>query len=224
VPFSNNVKIAAGVNFFHQSGQPTLSITNYLGGQIREKAIGMRAVSCEVANFSTGQLPTATFNLEGLDFDRAVGTPLFAPVYDTSLPPVVLCSKVYKDASELVVNAVTLSINNTLAFLTSTASCSGKISSRITDLAVNFTINPYMEDDDTDLFDIFKNNTGFSLFGSSNNKTDTAGEKKEVVAFHLPNCRIPEITTGVEDGILTEAINGTAYKTNGNDTIFIAFI
>lgn len=222
--FSDNVGIAAGVNYFHQSGAPTLSVTNYLGGQIREKAIGMRAVSCEVANFSTGQLPTATFNLEGLDFAREVGTPLFTPAYDTSLPPVVLCSKVYKDAAELTVNAVTLSLTNTLGFLTSTASCSGKISSRITDFAVNFTINPYMEDDDTDIFDIFANNTAFSLFGSSNNKTDTAGEKKEVVAFYMPNCRIPEIATGVEDGILTDAINGQAYKTNGNDTIFIAFI
>lgn len=224
VPFSTNVKVAAAVNFYHQSGAPTLSVTNYLGGQIREKAIGMRAVSAEVANFSTGQLPTATFNLEGLDFDRAVGSPLFSPSYDSSLPPVVLCSKVYKDDTELVVNAVTLSIQNTLGFLTSTASCSGKISSRITDLAVNFTINPYMEDDDVDLFDLFKNNTGFSLFGSSNNKTDTMGEKKEVVAFYMPNCRIPEITTGIEDGILTDAINGQAYKTLGNDTIFVAFI
>lgn len=222
--FSDNVVIAAAVNYFHQSGAPTLSITNYLGGQIREKAIGMRAVSAEIANFSTGQLPTSTFNLEGLDFAREVGAPLFTPSYDTSLPPVVLCSKVYKDDAELTVNAVTLSLTNTLGFLTSTASCSGKISSRITDFAVNFTINPYMEDDDTEIFDLFANNTGFSLFGSSNNKTDTVGEKKEVVAFYMPNCRIPEITTGNEDGILTEAINGQAYKTNGNDTVFIAFI
>jgi hypothetical protein len=224
VAFSDNVKIGAAVNYFHQSGAPTLSLTNYLGGKIREKAIGMRAVSAEIANFSTGQLPTATFNLEGLDFDREVGEPLFAPVYDTSLPPVVLCSKVYKDGTEITVNAVTLSLTNTLGFLTSTASCSGKIRSRITDFAVNFTINPYMEDDDTDLFDIFKDNTGFSLFGSSNNKTDTAGEKAEVVAFYMPNCRIPEITSGVEDGILTDAINGQAYKTSGNDTVFIAFL
>ena len=222
--FSANVVIAAAVNFFHQTGAPTLSVTNYLGGKIREKAIGMRAVSSEIANFSTGQLPTATFNLEGLDFAREVGQPLFTPSYDTSLPPVVLCSKVYKDSTELTVNAVTLSLTNTLGFLTSTASCSGKISSRITDFAVNFTINPYMEDDDVNLFDIFANNTGFSLFGSSNNKTDIAGQKKEVVAFYMPNCRIPEISTGVEDGILTDAINGQAYKKDGNDTIYIAFI
>lgn len=222
--FSDNVKIAAAVNYFHKSGAPTLSVTNYLGGKIREKAIGMRAVSAEIANFSTGQLPTVTFNLEGLDFAREVGTPLFTPSYDTSLPPVVLCSKVYKDSTELTVNSVSISLNNVLGFLTSTASCSGKISSRITDFAASFSINPYMEDDDVDLFSIFSNNTGFSLFGSSNNKTDIAGEKKEVVAFYMPNCRISENGTGVEDGVLTDAISGQAYRTNGNDTIFIAFI
>jgi hypothetical protein len=224
VAFSNAVVIAASTNYFHQSGAPTLSLTNYLGGEIREKAIGMRAVSMEIANFSTGQLPTSTFQLEGLDFSRAVGTPLFAPAYDASLPPVVLCSKVYKDSAEITVNAVTLSLTNTLGFLTSTASCSGKISSRITDFAANFTINPYMENDDVDIFNLFANNTGFSLFGSSNNKTDTVGEKKECIAFYMPNCRIPEISTGVEDGILTDAISGQAYKTLGNDTVFIAFI
>jgi hypothetical protein len=222
--FSANVVIAASVNYYPKSGAPTLSVTNYLGGKIREKAIGMRAVSAEIANFSTGQLPTSTFNLEGLDFAREVGQPLFTPSYDASLPPVVLCSKVYKDSAELAVNAVTLSLTNTLGFLTSTASCNGKISSRITDFAANFTINPYMEDDDVDIFNLFSNNTPFSLFGSSNNKTDTAGEKKEVIAFYMPNCRIPEIATGNEDGILTEAINGQAYKLLGNDTVFIAFI
>jgi hypothetical protein len=224
VAFSDNVVIAASTNYYHKSGAPTLSLTNYLGGEIREKAIGMRAVSGEIANFSTGQLPTSTFALEGLDFSREVGTPLFSPAYDTSLPPVVLCSKVFKNDVEITVNSVSLSLANTLGFLTSTASCSGKISSRITDFAANFTINPYMENDDVEIFDLFANNTGFSLFGSSSNKTDTIGEQKECIAFYMPNCRIPEISTGVEDGILTDTLSGQAYKTLGNDTIFIAFI
>lgn len=224
VAFSDGVKIGACINYFHQSGAPTLSVTNYLGGEIREKAIGMRCVSGEISNFSTGQLPQVNFSLEGLDFDRNVGQPLFTPVYDTSLPPVVLCSKVYKDDQELIVNSVGISMSNTLGFLTSTASCSGKISSRITEFVNTFTVNPYMEDDDTEIFDLFSNNEAFSLFGSSYNKTDTAGEAKEVVAFYMPNCRIPEIATGNEDGILTDAISGQAYKDQGNDTIFIAFL
>lgn len=224
VAFSNNVKVGANVNYYHASGAPTLSVTNYLGGEIREKAIGMRCVTGEISNFATGQLPQTSFSLEGLDFAREVGQPLFTPAFDTSLPPVVLCSKVYKNAQELIVNSVGISMSNTLGFLSSTASCSGKISSRITEFVTTFTVNPYMEDDDVDTFDLFSDNEGFSLFGSSYNKTATAGEHDEEVAFYMPNCRIPEIATGNEDGILTDAISGQAYKSNGNDTIFIAFL
>jgi len=40
----------------------------------------------------------------------------------------------------------------------------------------------------------------------------------------MPNCRSTEISTGDEDGILTDAISGQAYKDLGNDTVFICFI
>ena len=227
VSFSDSVVIAPATVYYHSSGAPTLSVTNYLGGEIREKAIGMRPVSAELANFSTGQLPEVSFSLEGLDFARAVGTPLFTPAYDSqdgAEPPVVLCSKVYKDAAELTLNSLSISFTNTLGFLSSTSSCSGKISSRITKFSVGFTLNPYMEDDDVDLFTLFEDNTGFSIFGSSNNYGASDSEKEQVVAFYMPNCRIPEITSGDEDGILTDAINGTAHRDAGNDTIFISFI
>lgn len=226
-PFSDNVKVVGGVQYYYKAGAPTLSVTNYLGGQIREKAIGMRVTSGELSNFSTGQLPEMSFSLEGLDFAREVGAPLFTPVYDSQAgaePPVTLCAKVFKDGQEIIINSLSISMNNTLGFLTSTASCSGKISSRITDFKVGFTINPYMEDSNVDLFSIFEKNTEFSLFGSSSNFGASDKELKQIVAFYLPHCRIPEISTGNEDGILTDSINGAAYRKYGNDTIFLAFI
>ena len=115
-------------------------------------------------------------------------------------------------------------MTNTLGFLTSTASKNGKISSRITEFVAGFSINPYMEDDDVNNFNLFDNNTAFSLFGSAHNPGSAQEEHLENVAFYMPNCRIPEIATGDEDGILTDAITGSAFKTNGNDTIFISFI
>jgi hypothetical protein len=226
-PFTDSVEIAAATIYYHESGAPTLSVTNYLGGEIREKAIGMRPVSAELSNFSTGQLPEVAFSLEGLDFDREVGQPLFTPEYDSQQgaeAPIILCSKIYKDTTELTLNALTISFTNTLGFLTSTSSCSGKLASRITKFGVGFTINPYMEDDDVDLFTLFNDNDGFSLFGSAYNDGASPNEHLQACAFYMPNCRIPEITTGDEDGILTDQINGTAHRDLGNDTIFIAFI
>lgn len=227
VAFSDNVVIAKSTQYNHASGQPTLSLTNYLGGEIREKAIGMRPVSGELSNFATGVLPEFNFSLEGLDFDRAVGTPLFTPEYDEDLgaePPVVLCSKIYKDTQELTLNSLGLTVTNTLGFLSSTASKNGKISSRVTKMAVGFTINPYMENDDVDLFDVFSDSTGFSLFGSAHNFGASESVHEQAVAFYMPNCRIPEIVTADEDGVLTDSINGTAHRLLGNDTLTIAFI
>lgn len=225
--FPDSVVIGASTVFFHQSGAPTLSITNYLGGKIREKAIGMRAVSGELTNFSTGQLPQFSFSLEGLSYERSVGEPLFSPVYDQSLPPVVLCAKIYQGSSEIEVNEFSMNIANTLGFLTSTSSCSGKIASRITEMVTTFSCNPYMENDDVDQFNKFDKNQAYSLFGSANNKgTGLNGdnEKLNVVAFYMPNCRTTEISSGDADGILTDAISGQAYRSSGNDSVFIAFI
>jgi hypothetical protein len=223
--FSDGVEISAGVTYFHQSGAPTLSITNYIGGEIREKAIGMRPVSAELSNFSTGQLPQISFGVEGLNFDREVGQPLFSPSYDTSLPPVVLCAKIFQNSNELIVNEVSISMANTLGFLTSTASCNGKISSRITDFSVNFSANPYMENDDVDQYNLFDKNEKYSMFGfASNYGALSEDEKLEGVSFYMPNCRSTELATGDQDGIVTDAITGSAFRENGNDTIFISFI
>jgi hypothetical protein len=223
--FTDNVEIAPFVTYYHSAGAPTLSITNYIGGKIREKAIGMRCTTAEMSNFATGQLPQLSFGLEGLDYAREVGQPLFAPEYDESLPPVTLCAKVYQNDVELTLNNIEFSLSNTLGFLTSTASCSGKISSRITEFVVNFSANPYAEDDDVEQFNRFDKNDGYSIFGSSNNYGELSNnDKQQVVAFYMPNCRTTEITTGDEDGIVTEGITGQAYKNLGNDTVFIGFI
>lgn len=222
--FTDNVEIGAFTTYFHQSGAPTVSVTNYLGGEIREKAIGMRATEMSLNNFSTGALPDLSFSLEGLDFEREVGQPLFTPAFPAALPPIVLCSKVYRDSTELQVNNLSMSLSNTLAFLTSTASKRGKISSRITDFAASGSFNPYMSDSDTVNFDFFNDNTSFAIFGSSQNQGANEKEKLENVAFYMPSCVSTEIATGNEDGVLTDAVSFQAFRQNGNDTVFMSFI
>lgn len=225
-PFSDNVEIGGFTTYFHQSNAPTLSITNYLGGEIREKAIGMRPVSCELGNYSTGALADTNFSVEGTSFDREVGQPLFTPSFDSDngvTPPVTLCAKVYQDDQEIQINTFGLSLTNTLAFLTSTASKNGKIASRITKFEVTGNINPYMEDDDVDTFDLFESNDSFSLFTATHNDDAVDGEFKEGIAFYVPNASISELATGVEDGVLTDAVAFTGAKTLGNDAFFISF-
>ena len=40
-------------------------------------------------------MPSVGFSLEGLDFDREDGAPLFTPSFDLAQPPVVLSSCIF---------------------------------------------------------------------------------------------------------------------------------
>ena len=206
-----------------------LTIEQYLGGRIAERAIGSRPTGLEISNFQTGLLPQASFNFEGLDFDRLSRTQQqitaarALATYQQSLPPIILGARVFQDDNELILNNVGITITNTLGFLMSTASERGKISSRVTDFDCTFTLNPYQDDENVRIYNLFRQNESFSLFGYAANK-DAAGKLNQIVTFYMPNCKAQELATGSEEGILTNDITGRSFLDNGNDTVFIGFI
>lgn len=226
--FTDAVVVAPFVTYFHQSGAPSLSLTNYLGGVKRQKSLGTRVSAVEIANFATGGIGDVNFSVEGLTYgDREVGTPLFAPEFDSLngvTPSVILNSKIYQEGAELTVNNLGISLANTLSFLSSTASVNGRVSSRITKFETSGTMNPYMEDDNVDAFDNFNCNSPFSIFARTQNE-DCAnpGPFSDGICFYMPNARSSELATGNEDGVLTDEISFTAHKTLGNDQFFISF-
>ena len=206
-----------------------LTIEQYLGGKISERAIGARPTGLEISNFQTGSLPQASFNFEGLDFDRLSRTPQqitaarALATYQQSLPPIILGAKVFQDDNELILNSVGITITNTLGFLMSTSSERGKISSRVTDFDCTFTANPYQDDENVRNYNLFRQNDSFSLFGYAANK-DSAGKLNQIITFYMPNCKVQELSTGSEEGILTDELTGRSFLDNGNDTIFIGFL
>lgn len=223
--FSDNVEIAKSTTYYVDSASSkTLSVTNYDGGKIREKIIGLRPAGLEFSNITTGQLPQASFSLEGFGLDKEVGTPLYTAAYDSSLPPVILQACIYMNGVAIELNEFTLSLANTLAFKTTTCSENGRIASRITLTEVTGSINPYSEDDSVDRFDNYNENTKFSLFMRAYNPTAVSGEYGEVFSIYLPNCRITEFASADQEGLGTDAISFGAYKTDGNDTAFLTFI
>ena len=225
--FSDNVVISAFSHYKHGNQAPTLSITEYRGGKVRETAMGMRSTSCEISNFATGQIPQASFSLEGLDYSREVGTPLFSPIYDSETGadvPLVLNAKVFKGANELQLNELTLTMTNEISFKTATADPAGKIGSRFTKFSISGSINPYMSETDVDQFNDFNNNESFSLFAYASNPSATAGEFSGVVAFYLPNCKVTELAVGDQEGLLTDQISFGAYRSNGGDSVHLGFI
>lgn len=225
--FSNSVVISKSTTYkVADDGHLPLSVSKYLESAILEQATGCKVASMSIENFTTGQMPTMTFGLEGLNFDSSETAIPYTPAYSSALPPILLDGRVYQDATEIQVNEVTVSLENTLGFVTSIAAPNGRISSRVTERAISGTFNPYKQDDNIDNFDKFKDNTPFKLFAYGKVPTSTAGEFNQVVAIYMPNCIITELGEADQDGIIQEAISFSADRGVAGNTpeIYIAFM
>lgn len=222
---SGAVVIAKMTQYYYAEGGPSLSVTYYQGGAIEEKGLGMRVVSGSLDNWTTGSLPQLTCNLEGLDIEKSVAAPAYTPDFSgNALPPVLLGACVYFNGVEIQYNELGLSIENTKTDIKSACSPDGKIGSRFTEFKVSGSINPYMDDDNVDRFNSFNDNDTVSVFGFARNPGTVDGQEIQWFAFWIPNAKITQIPAGDVDGIVTDAIEFQAFKSAGNDTIFLSFI
>lgn len=225
--FTPGVKIAkSSIYTVADSGHPSLSISKYIEGKILEASIGAKVTSMSVENMSTGQIPSLSFGVEGLNFDRSVTNIPYTPAYDGGLPPIMLDARMYMDGGDLCVNEFTLSLENTLGFTTCLTAENGRISSRATERTITGTINPYKPDDSVVNFTKYKNGTPFSLFLYGKLPSSVAGEFKGIVAIYLPNCVITELGEADQDGILQDTITFSADRGSSGDIpeIYMAFI
>lgn len=226
-PFSDNVVIAKSTMYKPaDSGHPSLSISKYVEDARREVAVGARVNSLSLDNFTTGQLASWGFGFEGLDFDTTLSAIPFTPDFQDSLPPVILNACLFQDGVDIAVNELTISLENTLGFATSTCSENGRISGRATERNVTGSFNPYKQDDDIDNFTKFKTNTEYSLFAFAYNPTGVAGEYEQIVAVYMPKCLTTELGESDQDGLLVEDISFTAGRGSdgSDDELVIAFI
>lgn len=224
---ANAVKIAAArVYVPADDGHPSLTIEAWYEGVRKEVASGCKVTGLTINNFSTGKLADLSFKLDGMGFSQVIDTLGVTPDFQTSMPPIILNACVYQDGVAVPVNEVTLSVENSIGFITSTCSANGKISSRITGRKVSGSLNPYLSSTDVANFTKFDTNAPFSLFFRAYNPTTVAGEFNQVVAVYLPNCLITELGKSDKDGIVQESISFTCSRGVSNDTdeIFIAVI
>lgn len=225
--FSDNVVIEKFTTYIVKNdSHPTISITKYLESKIVERGIGCRATSLSLNNFTTGGISDLSFGIDGIDYEQALEVPSHTPSFDTALPPLILSACVYQDGSKIPVNDLTFSLENTIGWITSTCSESGRISSRVTKRAVSGTINPYKADSDVDNYTRFRNQVPFSLFFFAYNPSAVSGEFADIIAGYLPNCIITELPQGDKDGVVTEDLSYSADRgTAGDqDEMFLSFI
>lgn len=208
------------------AGHPSLSLTKEVDGGVLEKAIGCKVTSMSLNNWAVGQIADWAFGVEGLSYDRALGSTSLNPSYDANTPPLILGACLLVDGAMKPVSEVALSVENTLAFKTATSSLSGRIASRVTARAVSGSFSPYKQNDDIAFFEKFDENTKFSLLLYAYNPVPGSGGKnfKEVVSIFLPDCRITELAEADKDGLLQEAISFQATRgaDGAEDEIFIS--
>lgn len=204
------------------AGHPSLSVSKWIEDSVLEQYTGMKVTSLSMDSFTTGQLASFNFGMEGLGFDRAVSAIPHTPVPQSALPSIILSACVYQDGVLLPVNEVGMSLENTLGFVTSTCSPNGRTSSRVTERVVSGTIDPFKQDDSVAQFDKFDLNTEFSLFGFAI-IPGAVGEYSEVVSFYMPNCLAVELGESDSDGLLQDAIsfNATRGPNGSSDELFI---
>lgn len=225
--FSDGVVISKFTTYtVADSGHPSLSISKYLEGAVLEKATGCRVTSMSLENFSTGQLPTWNFAVDGLNYDRTLTAIPHTPSYDSALPPIILDARIYMDTAAIEVNELTVSLENTLGFQSSISAENGRSSGRATERTISGSFNPYKKDDDISNFTKYKNDTPFSLFAYAKVPTGVSGEFGQVVAVYMPNCVITELGESDQDGLLQENISFSANRGASGTTseIYIAFI
>lgn len=224
---SDNVVIAKYTTYVTaDSGHPSLSVSKYIEGAILESAIGCKATNASLENFTTGQLASWNFGIEGLSFDRSITPQPHTPNYDTSVPPIILNACVYQDGTRLDVNELSVSIENTLGFATSTCSPNGRISARATERSVSGSLNPYKQDDNIDQYTKFDSNSEYSIFAYAYVPSSTSGEFDQILAVYIPLAITTELAEADQEGLLQETISFTASRGSDgtNEEIYISFI
>jgi hypothetical protein len=218
---TGDVVSAVTTYYGDNSGHKTLSITKEIEGALIEKAVGCKVSSMSINNFSTGQIADFGFSLEGLNFARVLDSTGLTAAYDTSVPPLILGACVFKDGVKVEVNEVSVSVENALAFKTSTCSENGRINSRVTERSASGSFNPYKQDDDISFFSAFEANTKFDLmFYAYNPAGANHDTKNEVVAVLIPDCMVSEVGESDQDGLLQDNISFIADQAK----VFISFI
>lgn len=224
--YVDGIAITAGYTALTaNTGHPTLSISKYVEGAVLEQAAGCRVNSMSLNNFATGQLADVGFAFEGLNFDRSVTASPYTPSFDSAYPAVILSACVYVDGVALDVSDVSISLENSLGFVSPTCSSTGRSSSRVASRTISGSFTPYKQDDSVANFDRWNDSTEFSLFITAHVPTSTAGEYDQIVSWYLPVCFSTEIGESDADGILQDAISFRASRGSdgSSEELYVTF-
>lgn len=220
-----SVLVEKTLTYFHQGDSASFSVAHYQGGEILEAIPGCKANSGTLEGWTAGETPSFNFSVEGTDMVKTIATPSLTPDFSGDAKvPVIIHACAWLGQEEIDYTELSLSIENTKADLLSACSPSGKIGTRKTAFNVTASVNPYMSDANLNRWATFEENAVTSLFTYAFNPTATDGEFNQVVAIWMPNVKITNMPAADQDGVLLDNIELRAFRSAGNDTIYLGFI
>ncbi len=229
---SASVEISKFTTYFGASSgsaAKSLSLTAFLGnGGVSQRIAGMKCTSMSLDNFTTGQIASWNFGLNGLSLTEVLESSPFTPSFDSGVPPLILSACVFQDGTQIDVNNFSLSVTNTLSERLSTCDANGLTALNLTEREISGTFDPYKSDSSTSQFDNFDDNTPYSLIALAATPSSTAGELTlgTCVSIYMPNCITTEfapqdLNNIIQDGVTFAATAGDS----GSDTdIFISVV
>ena len=220
--------VCAQVTTFYSDTSNSISFSaeHNLGSQaIQQRVAGLRSASMSLENWSVGQIPTASFSVQGLSLTRADADATATPSFSDALPPVALSACMWVGGNKLSYTELGLSIENTISYIQDACDANGRTASRVTNQQTTVNVNPYLDDTDlTKTWDKFNDNDDVSFFAYAYNPSGTAGEFQNVVAIWIPQGKIIEAPVADNDGIISENLVIRAHRSSGSDSIFLGFI
>lgn len=205
-----------------------LSLTRMFNKQLRQYAFGCIGSGLQIGNMTPGQLPTATFNFEGISQEQKHSSFVGEPTYNDAVPPIALNVKVYQGNTDLQARGVSefsLDVSNQVS-QKETITGDGKDPVYQVEREITGNLVAFLDDSDVSpFFTRFDVHQPFDLFISSGNVGASAGKLKEIIAFYLPNCSLSGYTTPDTDGLVTENIPFSAgtSETEPREELLIGF-
>lgn len=227
---ANSVEIAKFVTYYGAASGasiPGMSLTAYLGnGGVSQRVAGLKVAGISLDNFTTGQIASFNFSLNGMSFDEVLESAPHTPSYDTGVPPLILRACIFQDGTELGVNNFSLNISNTITERTTTCNANGITGLRLTEREVTGTLDPYKSDANTDQFDSFNENTPYSLIilAATRSADGTDITLGSAISIYLPNCITTEFSPQDLNNIIQDAITfaATGGDSGSNTDIYIS--
>ena len=209
--FSDGVVVSKSINYkTSDTAASSYTFNRYAGDAVREQVAGCRTTSMSLDNFTTGQIGSLTFAAQGMSrVNTASSAAPNTPSFTTALPAVFLGAKLFNGATEVLVNEISLSVEQPVAQLKATGNSNGVSSQHLAQKRkVTGSFPLYTDSTDVSEFTDHDAGTTFSIVMYAGVPSTTAGELTfgSIIAFYMPTCIRTNVTRGSLDGIGTEVI------------------